>query len=96
MEVWLPVAGWNGKFQAVGNGGWGGLINYPGTRVFSTRWARAPRRRSGCACSWPREWHIAVVAKDQTGLTPLPHLSSGLNRARLLDRLSPPTSPMER
>jgi feruloyl esterase len=21
MEVWLPAAGWNGKFQAVGNGG---------------------------------------------------------------------------
>ena len=29
IEVWMPVSGWNGKFQAVGNGGWGGLINYP-------------------------------------------------------------------
>jgi feruloyl esterase len=28
IEVWLPVAGWNGKFQAVGNGGWSGTINY--------------------------------------------------------------------
>src|SRR5690349_13639650 len=28
IEVWLPVAGWNGKFQAVGNGGWSGAINY--------------------------------------------------------------------
>ena len=25
-EVWLPLAGWNGKFQMVGNGGWGGSI----------------------------------------------------------------------
>ncbi len=29
IEVWLPVAGWNGKFQAVGNGGWAGSIPYP-------------------------------------------------------------------
>jgi feruloyl esterase len=28
IEVWLPVSGWNGKFQAVGNGGWSGAINY--------------------------------------------------------------------
>jgi feruloyl esterase len=25
-EVWLPLNGWNGKFQQVGNGGWGGTI----------------------------------------------------------------------
>jgi feruloyl esterase len=29
VEVWLPVAGWNGKFQAVGNGSWGGTVGYP-------------------------------------------------------------------
>jgi feruloyl esterase len=28
MEVWLPAANWNGKFQAVGNGGWAGSISY--------------------------------------------------------------------
>jgi feruloyl esterase len=28
IEVWLPTAGWNGKFQAVGNGGWAGTISY--------------------------------------------------------------------
>jgi feruloyl esterase len=30
IEVWLPSGGgWNGKFQAVGNGGWAGSISYP-------------------------------------------------------------------
>jgi feruloyl esterase len=28
-EVWLPSAGWNGKYQAVGGGGWAGVISYP-------------------------------------------------------------------
>jgi feruloyl esterase len=28
VEVWLPAKSWNGKFQAVGNGGWAGVISY--------------------------------------------------------------------
>jgi feruloyl esterase len=27
VEVWLPASGWNGKFEAVGNGGWNGNID---------------------------------------------------------------------
>jgi feruloyl esterase len=27
IEVWMPASGWNGKFQAVGNGGWNGSID---------------------------------------------------------------------
>ena len=26
LEVWLPAAGWNGKYEQVGNGGWAGAI----------------------------------------------------------------------
>jgi feruloyl esterase len=29
IEVWLPSQNWNGKFQAVGNGGWAGAISVP-------------------------------------------------------------------
>jgi len=28
IEVWMPAADWNGKFQGVGNGGWSGAISY--------------------------------------------------------------------
>ncbi len=28
IELWLPIADWNGKFQAVGNGGLAGSISY--------------------------------------------------------------------
>ncbi len=29
MEVWMPAENWNGKFEAVGNGGWAGSITFP-------------------------------------------------------------------
>ena len=28
VEVWLPAAQWNGKFLAMGSGGWGGSLSY--------------------------------------------------------------------
>jgi feruloyl esterase len=27
IEVWMPASTWNGRFQAVGNGGWGGQLS---------------------------------------------------------------------
>src|SRR5215510_12485676 len=37
IEVWLPTENWNGKFEAVGNGGWAGRITYASTNpIFST------------------------------------------------------------
>ena len=29
IEVWMPASGWNGKYQAVGNGAFSGSIAYP-------------------------------------------------------------------
>jgi feruloyl esterase len=37
FEVWMPVAGWNGKFNGVGNGGLAGFINYGSMRTAVTR-----------------------------------------------------------
>jgi feruloyl esterase len=28
IEVWLPASDWNGKYEAVGGGGWAGVISY--------------------------------------------------------------------
>jgi feruloyl esterase len=30
IEVWMPAAGWNGKYQGVGNGGFAGSVTYQG------------------------------------------------------------------
>jgi feruloyl esterase len=36
IEVWLPASGWNGKFEAIGNGGWSGAVN-PGALANAVR-----------------------------------------------------------
>jgi feruloyl esterase len=28
VEIWMPESNWNGKYEAVGNGGWAGTITY--------------------------------------------------------------------
>ena len=33
FEVWLPQAGWNGKLQMFGNGGYSSSIQYPNLAV---------------------------------------------------------------
>ena len=37
IEVWLPATGWNGKFQAVGNGAFSGAIAQPAMRAALAR-----------------------------------------------------------
>jgi tannase/feruloyl esterase len=37
IEVWMPIDGWNGKLQALGNGGFAGLIDYPNLGMAITK-----------------------------------------------------------
>jgi feruloyl esterase len=37
IEVWMPTSGWNGKFQAVGNGAFNGAIAYPAMMTALTK-----------------------------------------------------------
>ena len=50
IEVWLPVAGWNGKLEALGNGAWAGSI--------------ARRRRYACRFS-PRDSADPSVSRQR-------------------------------
>ena len=49
IEVWLPAADWNQKYEAVGNGGWAGVISYS---------AMAEALRDGYATSSTDTGHV--------------------------------------
>lgn len=51
IEVWLPAAGWNGKYEAVGGGGWAGVISYS---------AMAEAIRGGYATSSTDTGHVGA------------------------------------
>ena len=50
FEVWLPLSGWNGKYQSVGNGGMAGTISYA---------AMASALRRGYATASTDTGHVA-------------------------------------
>lgn len=58
VEVWLPAMTWNGKYQAVGNGGWAGSIVY-------TALGEAIKR--GYATSSTDTGHVGGTAKEMLG-----------------------------
>ena len=58
IEVWLPAANWNGKYQALGNGGWAGSILY-------TALGEALKR--GYATSSTDTGHVGGTAKGMLG-----------------------------
>ena len=51
FEVWMPPSGWNGKFRAVGNFGFGGSINY---------YEMAPAVRGGYAVASTDTGHVGA------------------------------------
>ena len=57
-EVWLPQENWNGKFLAVGSGGWGGSIAYAGM---------ADALRRGYATSATDDGHVGEGASFVVG-----------------------------
>jgi feruloyl esterase len=58
VEVWLPASGWNNKFQAVGNGGWAGVISYA---------AMAEAVRGGYASASTDTGHVGGTGKFALG-----------------------------
>ncbi len=55
IEVWMPVSGWNGKFEGVGNGGFAGAIPYG---------ALAPGVSLGYAAAGTDTGHIGSSTTD--------------------------------
>jgi feruloyl esterase len=57
FEVWMPVTGWNRKFQGVGNGGFAGSISYDGlgrgvAHGYATASTDTGHRGSGVDATW--------------------------------------------
>ena len=57
FEVWMPSAGWNGKFEGAGNGGFAGAINYGDmasaiTRGYATASTDTGHQAGGTDAGW--------------------------------------------
>ncbi len=65
FEVWMPLTGWNGKFQAVGNGGWSGQIWLSGAGARRSRAATPPRAPTPAtrAAAWTRSFALGHPEK---------------------------------
>src|SRR4051794_36117468 len=57
FEVWMPISGWNGKFEGIGNGGFAGAIGYAGmagavARGYATASTDTGHRAGGTDAGW--------------------------------------------
>jgi len=65
IEIWMPSSGWNGKFEAVGNGGLGGTISYTNLPNYLDHASLADAIMSGYAGASTDTGH---VSSDRTWL----------------------------
>ncbi len=80
FEVWMPVEKWNGKFEAVGNGGLAGSISFPAMATALRNGYATASTDTGHTAQEPRTWlenrervidysyrglHLTVVAAKQ-------------------------------
>jgi hypothetical protein len=56
FEVWLPLTGWNGRLQTVGNGGLAGSISYPAMATALKAGFATASTDTGHTTSEPKEW----------------------------------------
>jgi feruloyl esterase len=64
FEVWMPASGWNGKYQAVGNGGFAGSITYSQMAgVLSTGYATASTDTGHKAGGTDAQWALGHPEK---------------------------------
>lgn len=72
FEVWMPSSAWNGKFYGVGNGGFAGLITFPGLASALRRGFATASTDTGHAAGGPmpsgrwditRRWWTSDIAR---------------------------------
>lgn len=78
VEVWLPLAGWNGKFMAAGNGGWAGRVSYNGM---------LPALKSGYATASTDTGHDSSVPGQNGGEFIIGHPEKLIDYAYRADHL---------
>ena len=66
VEVWLPTANWNGKFEGVGNGGFAGAIGYGGLAMavshgYATASTDTGHHAGGTDANWALGHHEKIV-----------------------------------
>jgi feruloyl esterase len=57
IEVWMPLAGWNGKLQGIGNGGFAGVIDYMQLGVAVSKGYAATATNAGHTAETPWKRH---------------------------------------